>query len=59
LLTGQESEALSAESSGGGLSVSGSGEFKFNWATPSTAGCRVLEIALVDGNTLLANFDLR
>ena len=47
-----------ANSTGGGLSVTGGGEFKFNWVSPG-AGCWVLNINLVDGNTLKANFNLR
>lgn len=56
--TGDHSELIEAASTGGGLAITAEGEFKLNWKTPVTKGCRVLTIRLADGNSLIANFEL-
>jgi hypothetical protein len=53
-------DPITAESPGAaGLTVDQDGVYKFNWATPSAAGCYRVTIAMRDGSTLVADFDLR
>ena len=56
--TGDQADALEAVATGNsGLSISGT-TFKYNWKTPTTAGCYTLFVNTADGASISANFKL-
>ena len=55
---GDPTDALEVTATGGtGLRYSG--EFIFNWATPTVPGCYQFFVTLADGGVHIANFRLR
>jgi hypothetical protein len=58
-LSGEPTDALEAETTGGtSLRVEGD-QFIYNWKAPSTAGCYELFVRLSDGSVHSANFSLK
>jgi protocatechuate 3,4-dioxygenase beta subunit len=55
--TEQLPSSISTESSS--LSVSAGGQFKLNYKTTKSPGCRIILIKLIDGGSAFARFDLR
>ena len=53
------SNPVEAEANGNNGLTNTGGQYKFSWASPNSAGCYVLSIAVIDGSTITANFDLR
>ena len=54
------SNPVEAEANGNNGLTNTGGQYKFSWASPNSAGCYVLSIAVIDGSTIItANFDLR